>query len=122
MLHLETKSLGTVKVSFRHHLPTVKVESNNRLSSSKIKFIQGVTSCRLRFNHQGPGEYYEGFSYTHPDDPYTKSIGRNYSFCRALSQIPNLDLNQLIELMDVFSDTVHVCTKNLREVNTDNVG
>ena len=108
MLRLQTDSLGTVRLSFRHFLPSISVEINNRLSSSKVVKTQGRTSCRIQLPAQGLDEYYEGFAYTHPDDPYTKKTGRNLSFLRAIEQIPELTEDAALELSDSLFATVNV--------------
>ena len=101
-MKFETKTLGTVRMKFRHQYPTVVVKNQNaRLASTKIDVVQGETMCLLNLPTMPPDEYVIGKSYTHPQDSYNKETGRELALKRAI-EVLDLDRSQGREIMSAY--------------------
>lgn len=84
MLVLKTKSLGDVRLGFRHKMPSITVKANNRLSASSFKINRGKTMARLIIDRGCHTDELFGESTCHPTDNYDKETGRVLSLARAL--------------------------------------
>ncbi len=101
-MKFETKTLGTVRMKFRHQHPVVTVKTqNSRLSSTKFDVQQGETTCLLNLETMEPGDSAIGKAYTHPDDSYDKETGRIISLTRAM-EVLGLDKSQSREILSAY--------------------
>lgn len=86
MLVLQTKSLGDIRLGFRHKMPSITVKANNRLSASSFKINRGKTTARLIIDRGCHMDELIGESTCHPTDNYDKETGRKLSLERALEK------------------------------------
>lgn len=101
-MKFETKTLGTVRMKFRHQHPSVTVKNQpSRLSSVKLDIVHGETMCLLNLETMEPSDYAIGKAYTHPDDSYDKETGRLISLTRAM-EILGLSNSESRELLSAY--------------------
>lgn len=101
-MKFETKSLGTVRMKFRHTFPSVHVKNqSSRLASTKFEIQQGETMCLLNLPEMEASDCVIGMAYTHPQDSYNKETGRVLALTRAIETL-NLNGAQQREVLAAY--------------------